>query len=185
MTTETQSIRAGDGISATPASRWAAEGVPDPHGDRYACERAALTLGDLTDDELANGAFLNYDRPLNIRAIQEGRADYHPPIVWMTAVKDRIRWLSRALEQANAAAPAVSAPAEWRKAVQEAYGWLWHINNEPLAPIPLLSEGKAAYQARKALRDLLTSAERGEAINAVTATIDNIVASSPATGDAP
>jgi hypothetical protein len=82
-------------------------------------------------------------------------------------------WQARA---ALAAAPAVSAPAEWRKAVQEAYGWLWHINNEPLSPAPLLSEGKAAYQARKALRELLTSAERGEAINAVTATIDNIKA---------
>jgi hypothetical protein len=53
-----------------------------------------------------------------------------------------------------------AVPADWTKAVQEAYGWLWNINNEPLAPIPLLDEGKAAYQARKALRDLLTSEQR-------------------------
>ena len=71
-------------------------------------------------------------------------------------------------------------PDEWLKAVQEAYGWLWNINNEPLAPLPLLDEGKAAYQARKALRDLLTSAQRGEAINAVRGTIENMLPAAPA-----
>jgi hypothetical protein len=77
------------------------------------------------------------------------------------------------------ASPQAAVPAEWTKAVQEAYGWLWNINNEPMAPIPLLDEGKAAYQARKALRDLLTSDQRGEAINAVRATIENLLAARP------
>lgn len=60
-----------------------------------------------------------------------------------------------------------AVPLEWRKAVMEAYGHLWHINTEPLAPIPLRSPEQAAYEARKCLRELLTTPERGEAINAV------------------
>lgn len=85
--------------AGTPSSTWAATGEPDPHGDRYNCERAELALGDLTDDQLANGAFMNYDRPLDINAILNAEPGYHSPIAWMTAVKDRIRWLSRKLEE--------------------------------------------------------------------------------------
>lgn len=87
----------------TPGAAWRANGEPDPHGDRYNCERAALSMGHLTDDELANGAFLNYDAPLNLEGILAGT--HSAPIAWMTAVKDRIRWLSRQL----AAAPQPAA----------------------------------------------------------------------------
>lgn len=58
-------------------------------------------------------------------------------------------------------------PVVWREAVATAYGYLWHVNNEPAAPIPMYSPEKAAYEARRALRDLLTSGQRGEAINKV------------------
>ena len=75
---------------------------PDPHGTRYHCERAALALGHLSDDELANGAFMNYDQKLDIARALVNEPGYHPPIVWMTAVKDRIRWLSRQLAAARA-----------------------------------------------------------------------------------
>lgn len=88
--------------AGTPSATWVAAGEPDPHRDRYNCERADLTLGDLTDDQLANGAFMNYDRPLDIHAVLSKQPGYHSPIAWMTAVKDRLRWLSRKLEQANA-----------------------------------------------------------------------------------
>lgn len=88
--------------AGAPSSTWADAGEPDPHGDRYNCERAELALGYLTDDQLANGAFMNYDRPLDIDAIQNNQPGYHSPIAWMTAVKDRIRWLSRKLGQADA-----------------------------------------------------------------------------------
>ena len=78
----------------------------------------------------------------------------------------------------TAPAPAAQPPNEeamkWRKAVQEAYGWLWHTNNEPMAPVPMWSPEQAAYQARKCLRELLTTAERGEAINAIAAHMDKI-----------
>lgn len=58
-----------------------------------------------------------------------------------------------------------------RQAVATAYGYLWHVNNEPGTPAPMYSPERAAYEARKLLRDQLTTAERGEAINAVRATI--------------
>lgn len=81
----------------TPSSHWKELGEEDPHGKIYDCERAELTMGRLTDDELANAAFMNYDIRPNIQDIIDGKA--FSPIVWMTAVKDRIRWLSRSLEK--------------------------------------------------------------------------------------
>lgn len=84
---------------ATPSSRWKINGEPDPHAGQYDGERAALAMGNLTDDELANGAFMNYDRPLDVEAILARKPGYFSPIAWMTAVKERIRWLSRSLER--------------------------------------------------------------------------------------
>lgn len=89
------------GPPGTPSALWRNAGEADPHGDRYNCERAALALGHLSDDELANGAFMNYDGVLDIARIMAKDPDYHSPIAWMTAVKDRIRWLSRQLEEAT------------------------------------------------------------------------------------
>lgn len=63
----------------TPAARWRAEGKADPHGDRYACERHETAGGQYSDDEVANGVFMD------------------PSIEWLTIAKDRIRWLSRRL----------------------------------------------------------------------------------------
>ena len=54
-----------------------------------------------------------------------------------------------------------------RSAAARAYGFLWHVNNEPGTPSPMYSADKAAYRARIALRDQLTSEERGKAIHAV------------------
>ena len=100
---------------STPGATWRTDGEPDPHGNRYECERAALTMGDLTDDELANGAFLNYDAKLNVEAILRRDPNYHAPIAWMTAVKDRIRWLSRRLQESVSA----SNSTWWRKRADE------------------------------------------------------------------
>lgn len=52
-------------------------------------------------------------------------------------------------------------------AIAMAYGHLWHVNNEPMAPKPTYSPERAAYEARKILRDLLTHEQRGAAINKV------------------
>jgi hypothetical protein len=86
----------------TPAAKWRQEGQADPHGNHYNCQRAALTLGQLTDDELANGVFLHGNEPLNINALLRKTPGYHSAVVWLAAGKDRIRWLSRALEESKA-----------------------------------------------------------------------------------
>lgn len=85
----------------TPSSHWKANGEKDFHAGQYDCERAGLLLGRLTDDEIANGLFMNYDKKLDDhRALTD--ANYISPIAWATGAKDRIRWLSRSLENALA-----------------------------------------------------------------------------------
>ena len=91
MTTEQQKPQ------STPSAKWREEGEVDPHGNRYNCERASLPLGQFTDDELANGVFLNYNAPLDVQGILDGTSI--SPITWVTAAKERIRWLSRRLEE--------------------------------------------------------------------------------------
>ena len=51
-------------------------------------------------------------------------------------------------------------------AIAIAYGYLWHVNNEPGTPNQYMHE-KAAHEARIVLRDLMTHEQRGEAINRV------------------
>ena len=89
---------------ATPSANWSAEGQPDPHGRRYACERAALALGHLTDDELANAVYLHGNEQPSMADLVAGKA--LSGIVYLTAAKERIRWLSRALSAATAQQPA-------------------------------------------------------------------------------
>lgn len=89
----------------------------------------------------------------------------------------------RLQDEKEAAVAAERAKAQvWRKAVQEAYGWLWHVNNEPAAPVPLWSPDQAAYKARQSLRELLTHQERGEAINAIRGLLRNTAAAASAAG---
>lgn len=83
----------------TPAARWRADGMPDPHGDLYNCERADLALGNYTDDELANAVFLYGDKRPTMDELKAGEI---LPIALLSAAKDRIRWLSRKLVEASA-----------------------------------------------------------------------------------
>ena len=83
----------------TPSSNWNAAGEVDPHGETYNCERSALSMGTLTDDELANAVFLYGNQRPNIDDVISGKA--HMPIVYLTAAKERIRWLSRSLVKAE------------------------------------------------------------------------------------
>ncbi|WP_069351810.1 hypothetical protein [Burkholderia cenocepacia] len=103
---------AADERAATPSAKWRVDGEPDPHGTRYDCERATLTLGALTDDELANAVFMHGNERPPIQDVIAGTA--FMPIVYLTAAKDRIRWLSRALEAARASS--ANAPADERAA---------------------------------------------------------------------
>ncbi len=86
------------GYRATPPAYWWINGQEDPHGEHYAVgvERSKLTLGDYTDDELADGIYLNYDRKPNMEELTSGAIT---PISWATAAKERIRWLSRSLTE--------------------------------------------------------------------------------------
>jgi hypothetical protein len=77
----------------TPRSKWEFKGEKDPHGNQYQCERGDLVLGELTDDEMANAVFLHGDNALPIASRFSG--EIKAPIVYLTAAKDRIRWLSR------------------------------------------------------------------------------------------
>ena len=78
---------------ATVAAKCREEGKEDPHGTQYDCVRATLVMGDLTDDELANAVYLHGDTPPSMSDVISGKAIM--PIVYLTAAKDRIRWLSR------------------------------------------------------------------------------------------
>lgn len=86
--------------TATPSSRWKAEGQPDPHGTYYEQERAGIAKGHLSDDEMANAVYMS------------------PGIANLTCAKERIRWLSRALDRASTAlaaatgSPYPSAPGD-------------------------------------------------------------------------
>lgn len=101
----------------TPGSRWASTGQPDPHGSRYDCERAALAMGDLSDDELANAVLMHGDRRLSVAEMISGVL---PGGAYLAAAKDRIRWLSRAL----AAAETLSDhPSPGGQDVRERDGW--------------------------------------------------------------
>jgi len=81
----------------TPSSTWYENGEPDPHAGRYDCERHELDMGDLTDDQLANGVFMHGNETPPIEQVIAGVAKM--PIVWLTAAKSRIRWLSRRLQK--------------------------------------------------------------------------------------
>lgn len=78
--------------AGTPAARWREEGKPDPTPQDY--ERAALPLGRYTDDELANAAYLT------IGTIPENLSN---------AAKQRMRWLSRRLVEAEMKLAALAA----------------------------------------------------------------------------
>jgi len=84
----------------TPSSTWRASGEEDPHVGKYDGERATLCLGDYTDDQLANAVFLHGNSTPPLHDVIAGKA--RMPIVYLTAAKERIRWLSRKLEGALA-----------------------------------------------------------------------------------
>lgn len=52
-----------------------------------------------------------------------------------------------------------------RDLIGRAYGFLWCVNNEPGTPVPIYTPEHAALEARKILRDTMTSEQRGKYIN--------------------
>ena len=53
-----------------------------------------------------------------------------------------------------------------KEAISLAYGHLWHINTEMLAPVALYPPDQAASAARKSLLTVMTTTERANAIDA-------------------
>lgn len=94
----------------TPSAKWRENGDPDPHGNHYNCERAQLALGDMTDDELANALFIHGDIVPPIEDVIAGKAKM--PITYLTAGKERIRWLSRRLVETASQRDALLAATE-------------------------------------------------------------------------
>lgn len=82
-------------FEGTPANRRGDTGEEDPFANYLDKERADLSMGNLTDDELANYVFMNGNVIPDINDVLAGKA--HFPIAILTAAKERIRWLSRKL----------------------------------------------------------------------------------------
>ena len=59
-----------------------------------------------------------------------------------------------------------------RASIATAYGYLWHVNNEPGTPAAIYPPERAAYKARMVLRVLLADEQRGKGINEARAAID-------------
>lgn len=60
-----------------------------------------------------------------------------------------------------------ASPKGGSDALARAYGYLWHVNHPEDIPAghPYMSADRAAVEARKELRDMLTHEQRGEGIN--------------------
>lgn len=81
-----------------PTNDWTVE----PHPYLETTSREQLMFADMTDDQLANYAFLFFDVRPSVEDLMAGKA--HSPIAIMTAVKERLRWLSRQLDKHTAGA---------------------------------------------------------------------------------
>jgi hypothetical protein len=84
------------------------------------------------------------------------------------------------------ATSAADAKDAEREAIATAYGYLWHVNAAdgapPEAEVLSVTPKRAAYEARKALRDLLTHEQRGKGINDVRAHLAAMAASRTGAG---
>lgn len=76
----------------TPNAQWIEENGLDPFNGSYNCERSELPMGHMTDYEFANELFIHGDDQPSIGELLAGTKKR--PIVWLTAGKERIRWLS-------------------------------------------------------------------------------------------
>ncbi len=79
------------------------------------------------------------------------------PVTWEQYARDADAASERLFEEAR----------KLRDALKLAYGHLWHVNTEPMAPVPMRSYEDAAFAARRILMGALTNDERGDAINQV------------------
>lgn len=81
----------------TPSSRWLVDGDEDSFPKLINEERGSLMLGNYTDDELANAIYL-HGNPCDAEKTRRLLKGDITDIAFLTAGKERIRWLSRHLE---------------------------------------------------------------------------------------
>ena len=75
---------------------WLTNGEADPFPDYVTRKRENLCLSSMSDDVLANHAFMYYDRGLDDELVAMMSGGTIPTkIAIMTGVKERLRWLSR------------------------------------------------------------------------------------------
>jgi hypothetical protein len=68
---------------STPFSEWSRDGLPDPHNEYYQGEKANIAMGDKPSMAVAT-----------MLPVMAGTL---MGIVWLTAAKEHLRWLSRKL----------------------------------------------------------------------------------------
>lgn len=103
--------------TVAPDMAWLARGLDDPFPEYIHRKREDLPLADFTDDQLANYAFMHYDRDrdaeVEVMMSQLQPSPKHvTKIAFMTSVKERMRWLSRRLAVAEGRYPGQSVPRE-------------------------------------------------------------------------
>lgn len=89
------------------------------------------------------------------------------PMTWEQRARDADAATERLFEEAR----------ELPDALKLAYGHLWHVNLEPMAPVPMRSYEVATIAARRILMGALTNDERGDAINHVRKLLNDYVGS--------
>jgi len=98
--------------SVAPSMNWLVEGTEDHFKDYTTRPRAELPCATLSDDVLANYAFMNYDRDKDteLEVMLGRKPGEFPKIAFMTAVKERIRWLARQLAIYQGVYPGIPSP---------------------------------------------------------------------------
>jgi hypothetical protein len=80
-------------------------------------KREDLPLSEMSDDQLANAVYLYGDRPSLVEPAGEARIKM--PIVYLTAAKERIRWLNRKLNQSAEKIAALEAELSGLRSVAQ------------------------------------------------------------------
>lgn len=153
-----------------------------PVADQAPQDERMETTSEHIARDIREGRFPQRSEPQRVQATEWGpmpdagvEADAHVAVIEGDEAVRVLRWNSDVgafsypvgTRLYAAQAPAADGDA-LREAVKTAYGYLWHVNNEPGTPNRYTPE-RAAYEARKTLRGHLTKDERGEGINAARA----------------
>lgn len=97
---------------------WLVKGEKDPFPNYLDRDRADLPMCDFSDDALGNYLFMNYDRTVDMDVaimmmIGRGEKTEHVTRIHMaTAIKERLRWLSRQLLIAEGKYPGKEKPLQ-------------------------------------------------------------------------